>query len=65
MAGYGVVFRDFPYVAFIVSSILMGIVYLQMYGSLSVYLRDNYGINPQGYGVLMSTSAITQSLRQS
>ena len=64
MAGYGVVFRDFPFVAFIVSSILMGIVYLQMYGSLSVYLRDNYGIDPQGYGVLMSTSAITVILFQ-
>ena len=64
MAGYRVVFRDFPFVAFIVSSILMGIVYLQMYGSLSVYLRDNYGINPQGYGILMSTSAITVILFQ-
>jgi MFS family permease len=64
MGGYGVVFRDFPFVGFILSSILMGIVYLQMYGSLSVYLRDNYGINPQGYGILMSTSAITVILFQ-
>src|SRR5262249_52754102 len=53
-----------PFVAFILCSILMGIVYLQMYGSLSVYLRDNYGINPQGYGILMSTSAITVILLQ-
>jgi MFS family permease len=30
-----------------------------MYSSLSVYLRDNHGINPQGYGFLMTTSAIT------
>ena len=64
LGGYGIVFRDFPFVGFIVASILMGIVYLQMYGSLSVYLRDNYAINPQGYGILMSTSAITVILFQ-
>jgi len=59
IGGYGSVLRDFPFVAFILSSILMTIVYLQMYGSLSVFLRDNYGIDPQGYGILMSTSAVT------
>ena len=64
MGGYGIVFRDLPFVAFILSSILMGIVYLQMYGSLSVYLRDNYAINPQGYGLLMTTSAVTVILFQ-
>ena len=64
MGGYGKVFRDFPFIAFILSSILMGLVYLQMYGSLSVFLRDNYGIDPQGYGILMSTSAITVILFQ-
>jgi MFS family permease len=30
-----------------------------MYSSLSVYLRDNHGIDPSGYGFLMTTSAIT------
>jgi MFS family permease len=64
MGGYGIVFRDFPFIAFILASILMGIVYLQMYGSLSVYLRDNHGITPQGYGMLMTTSAITVILFQ-
>jgi MFS family permease len=42
----------------------MMIVYTQMYSSLSVYLRDNHGINPQGYGFLMTTSAITVVLFQ-
>ncbi len=42
----------------------MLLVYQQMYGSLSVYLRDNHGINPQGYGFLMTTSAITVVLFQ-
>jgi MFS family permease len=29
-----------------------------------VYLRDNHGINPQGYGFLLTTSAITVILLQ-
>jgi MFS family permease len=64
VGGYGIVFRDLPFVGFILSSILMGVVYLQMYGSLSVYLRDYHGVNPQGYGMLMTTSAITVILFQ-
>lgn len=64
IGGYGTVFRDIPFVSFILASILMGIVYLQMYGSLSVFLRDNYGITPQGYGILMTTSAVTVILFQ-
>ncbi|MDQ2691678.1 MAG: MFS transporter, partial [Chloroflexota bacterium] len=34
-------------------------VYQQMYGSLSVYLRDHHEVNPSGYGFLLTTSAIT------
>jgi MFS family permease len=64
IGGYGTVFRNMPFVAFLLASILMGVVYLQMYGSLSVFLRDSYGIDPQGYGMLMSTSAITVILFQ-
>jgi MFS family permease len=58
-SGYRFVLRDSAFVSFIMANIIMLIVYQQMYGSLSVYLRDNHGINPQGYGFLMSTSAIT------
>jgi MFS family permease len=43
---------------------LMGLVYQQMYNSLSVYLRDVHGIQPQGYGFLLTTSAITVILLQ-
>ena len=64
IAGYGIVFKDFAFIAFIVAAILMGAVYQQMYNSLSVFLRDNHGINPQGYGFLMTTSAITVILFQ-
>ena len=42
----------------------MGLVYGQMYNSLSVYLRDVHGIQPQGYGLLMSSSAVTVILFQ-
>lgn len=63
-AGYNVVLRDFAYMAFLVVSMLMGLVYQQMYNSLSVYLRDNHGIQPQGYGFLLTSSAITVILFQ-
>lgn len=64
IGGYHLVLRDTAFVSFIVANILMLLVYQQMYGSLSVYLRDNHGINPQGYGFLMTTSAITVVLFQ-
>ena len=57
--GYRVVLKDIAFMAFMVAGMLMLIVYQQMYGTLSVYLRDNHGINPSGYGFLMTTSAIT------
>lgn len=62
--GYRVAFKDFAFMAFVVAGMLMLIVYQQMYGSLSVYLRDNHNINPSGYGFLMTTSAITVVLFQ-
>jgi len=57
--GYGLVLKDLAYVAFITAGMFMLLAYQQMYSTLSVYLRDNHGIDPQGYGFLMSTSAIT------
>jgi len=62
--GYFRVGKDFAYVAFIVAGILMSAVYQQMYNSLSVYLRDNHGTSPQGYGFLLTASAITVILLQ-
>lgn len=59
LGGYRIALKDFAFMAFIVAGMLMLIVYQQMYGSLSVYLRDNHNINPSGYGFLMTTSAIT------
>lgn len=56
---YRLVLGDRPFVAFLLAAVLMGMVYIQMYNSLSVYLRDNHGIQPQGYGVLLTSSAAT------
>lgn len=56
---YRIVLKDRAFVAFLCAAVLMGMVYIQMYNSLSVYLRDNHGIEPQGYGVLLTSSAIT------
>ncbi len=56
---YRIVVADKAFLSFLVAAVLMGMVYIQMYNSLSVYLRDNHGIEPQGYGVLLTSSAIT------
>jgi MFS family permease len=64
VVGYRFVLRDTAFMSFMIANIIMMTVYLQMYNSLSVYLRDNHGINPQGYGFLMTTSAITVILFQ-
>lgn len=62
--GYAEVFKDRAYIAFVLVLVSMGLVYGQMYSSLSVYLRDVHQVDPQGYGFLMSTSAITVILFQ-
>jgi MFS family permease len=62
--GYRLVLRDFAFMAFIVASVMMLLVYQQAYGSLSVFLRDVHQVDPQGYGFLMTSSAITVVLFQ-
>lgn len=59
LSGYRVALADRPYLAFIFASILMILVYQQMYSSLSVYLRDVHQVDPQFYGMIMSSSAVT------
>ena len=62
--GYRVALRDFAFMAFIVTSIMMMIVYMQTYGSLSVYLRDVHGIDAQGYGFMMTFGGLMVVLFQ-
>ncbi len=64
LRGYGRVIADQLYLAYIFISMLMLAVYIQMYNTLSVYLRDEHGVTPQGYGFLLTSSAITVILFQ-
>jgi MFS family permease len=57
MGGYGTVLRDSVYIAFLVASTLMVIVYMQMNSTLSVYLRDVHAVSTQGYGYILSLNA--------
>ena len=58
MRGYLLVLKNKLYLAFILVSILMLLVYTQMYSTLSVFMRDYRGIDPQGYGLTLSISAV-------
>lgn len=58
LAGYARVLKNKLYLAFILVAMLMGVVYTQMYSTLSVFMRDDRGIDPQGYGMLLSGSAV-------
>ncbi|RJP51124.1 MAG: MFS transporter [Anaerolineaceae bacterium] len=64
LRGYVHAVADKPFIAFIIASILMIIVYQQMYSTLSVYLRDVHNVNPRFYGLVMSSSAVTVVLFQ-
>ncbi len=57
LAGYREVFADRVFIIYIFVSMLMLIPYLQIYNTLSVYLRDVHGVQARGYGLLMSLNA--------
>ncbi len=57
-AGYGRVFKDIPFVAFVVVSVMTTLIYMNFNTTLGVYLRDNHGIPEIGYGYLISLNAI-------
>ena len=56
--GYGKVFRDVPFVAFVCVSVMMTLVYMNVNTTLGVFLRDNHGIPEIGYGYLLSMNAV-------
>lgn len=62
--GYFKVLSDSAYVSFVVITTLMTLVYLQLYSTFSVYLRDVHAIEPDGYGALMSMNATMVVLLQ-
>lgn len=62
--GYRTVLRDGVFITFIAISIVALLVYIQMYSTLSVYLRDVHHIPAQGFGVIMSLNATLVVLLQ-
>ena len=55
--GYWTVLRDSTFVLFLGACVLMTLVYMQMYTTLSVYLRDTHAVPEQGFGYIMSLNA--------
>jgi MFS family permease len=63
-AGYGRVFKDTPFLAFIGVTVLMTLVYMNMNSTLGVYLRDQHGLPEVRYALLLSINAIIVVLFQ-
>src|SRR5512145_626076 len=63
-AGYGKVFKDTPFLAFIGVTVMMTLVYMNMNSTLGVYLRDQHGLPEFGYGLLISINAVIVVLLQ-
>ncbi len=57
LAGYGKVTKDRFFMGFILASIMMIFVYIQMYSTLSVYLYEIHDIPAKGFGFMMSMNA--------
>ena len=54
---YSKVFYDRLYMLFLLATALMVLVYTQMQGPLSVYLRDVYGLGERYWGYILSLNA--------
>jgi MFS family permease len=63
-AGYGRVFKDIPFVAFVIVSVMTALIYVNFNTTLGVFLRDNHGIPEIGYGYLISMNAVIVVLFQ-
>ena len=57
-AGYGKIFKDIPFVGFVIVTMMMAIVYVNMNTTLGVFLRDSHGVPEIGYGSLLSMNAV-------
>lgn len=64
MAGYRTVLRDLAFLSFLVTGMIVLLVYQQEYSSLPVYLRDVHHIDTQSYGVMLSLSGLEVVLFQ-
>jgi MFS family permease len=64
VAGYKIVLRDLAFMGFILTGMIVLIVYQQQYSSLPVYLRDVHNINTKSYGVMLSITGLEVVLFQ-
>ncbi len=55
--GYGTVLRDKFFMFFWLASALSTLVYIQMNGTLAVYLRDVHNVSLQSFGAILSLNA--------
>jgi len=62
--GYGRVLRDHVFIAFMLMGLVVWLVYFQMNTTLAVFLHDVHGIEPEGFGLLLSLNAIMVVLLQ-
>ena len=58
MAGYKTVLTDWVFMLFVMISIFMITIYMQMNSTLPVFLRDVHGIPARGFGYLLSLNAL-------
>jgi MFS family permease len=64
IGGYGKVFKDKIFLAFLFLTTFTAIVYFQMNTTLSVYLRDFHSVSSQGFGFILSLNALCVVLFQ-
>jgi len=57
-AGYGRVFKDMPFLAFIGVTVMMTLVYMNMNSTLGVYMRDQHRMPEINFGAILSLNAI-------
>jgi len=57
LGGYLKVATDKIFIAFVLVSVLVIAVYVQMNTSLGLYLRDSHGISDQGFGYILTLNA--------
>ena len=62
--GYATVLKDRAFIIFMAISMVVTIVYMQMYGALPVFLRDVHQIPESGFGMIMSINALLVVLFQ-
>ncbi|XEO75596.1 Multidrug resistance protein MdtH [Candidatus Lokiarchaeum ossiferum] len=56
--GYGEIFRNWRFMIFVCVSALMGLTYMQMNSTLSVFLIEDLSFTNQQYGLLISMNAL-------